>query len=296
MVEEQKFKTKIFGGFEKKCVVDYIDSLMTKFKDEIKSLEQQHSSQLEELSKQKSQYKCLVVEIQRLKNKIRVNDNNYQKIIEKKNQHLDSKEQTMRELNDKINKLNAKIMQYEQMENIQTKRVEKSEQIAKERTNQLIKQAKFQVEQEYKTKMDQADQEIKALHKKAREEASQILRNAAKRANQVTTQFKEESERIIDSAKAKAESIINYANLNYNEKEMDSNIKFDLDLLQNEIEREVEVALKHLDSAELSVKTFKDKIEKIKVPERTVQGKSSMNSINKYKRAINNIFNSKYKE
>ena len=73
MAEEQKFKTSVFGGFDKKNVVQYITNMMDEFNKKTDSLKKEYEDKIEQsnsiISDYESKYKVSVVQIENLKKK-----------------------------------------------------------------------------------------------------------------------------------------------------------------------------------------------------------------------------------
>lgn len=309
MAEEQKFRTSVFGGFDKKNVVQYITDMVEKFNCEIDSLKKEHENQIEqkdaEISDYESKYKRSLIQIQNLKNKIAKNEENYQEIIDDKIRLLDSKENTICKMNKKINNMENKINELKTEDEKIENKIKQAEMVAKDRVNKIVKHAKRKIEEEYREHVELADKESRSLRKKAREEASRVLKNAADRAYRITMDSKEETQRLVEAAQSKADGIIAAANIvvekmlknsaraviegveEYNVGEV--NVNFDVDFLKEKIDNDVSDAVKKLDGEDR--KNNNDCGINSDLKNRAIASYAK-----KYKKAVNDVLKSKNKD
>ncbi len=311
MAEEQKFRTSVFGGFDKKNVVQYITNMMEKFDDEIDSLKKEYEAQIKQkddaISDYESKYKKLLIQIQNLKNKISKNEESYQEIIDEKTKLIDKKENTICKMNKKINNMESEINELKSEDEKIENKIKQAEMVAKSRVNKIVKHAKRKIEEEYREHVELADKESRSLRKKAREEASRILKNAADRAYMVTMESKEETQRLVEAAQSKADGIIAAANIVVEKMLKNSaraviegaeafdvgevNVNFDEDLLKEKIDSEVFNASKKLNNEENKYKNDNDHETVGDLKNRSIASYAK-----KYKKAVNDVLKSKKKD
>lgn len=309
MAEEQKFRTSVFGGFDKKNVVQYITNMMEKFNGEIDSLRKEHKNQLKKkddvISDYESKYKRSLIQIQNLKKKISKNEENYQEIVNEKIKLLDSKENTICKMNKKINNMENEISDLKSEDEKIENKIHQAELVAKSRVNKIVKHAKRKIEEEYREHVELADKESRSLRKKAREEASRILKNAADRAYRVTMESKEETQRLVEAAQSKADGIIAAANIVVEKMLKNSaraviegveasnvgevNVNFDVDFLKEKIDGEVLSAIKRLGNEDLKNDSDCEAASDLK-------NRSIASYAKKYKKAVNDVLKSKNKD
>ena len=309
MAEEQKFRTSVFGGFDKKNVVQYIANMMEKFDDEIDSLKKEYEAQIKQkddaISDYESKYKKLLIQIQNLKNKISKNEESYQEIIDEKTKLIDKKENTICKMNKKINNMESEINELKSEDEKIENKIKQAEMVAKSRVNKIVKHAKRKIEEEYREHVELADKESRSLRKKAREEASRILKNAADRAYRVTTEAKEETQRLVEAAQSKADGIIAAADIVVEKMLKNSaraviegvealnvgevNVNFDEDLLKGKIDREVLNASKKLGSVDHKYDSDYETVSDLR-------NKSISSYAKKYKKAVSDVLKPKKKD
>lgn len=304
-LDGEKFRTVMFGGFDKKDVVESISRIITeteeKHRKELEKCQQELQEAKTKISDLTTKLNQSVLQIQRLKKQMLANEDTYQQVIQQKNGMLDKNSMTVRQLEMQLEELEGKLSQMDDLEQEQNLHIQKAELLAKERTEKIIAQAKKRVEDEYHLKMQQAQEEIKQMHKQARSQATRVLQNAAERARMVTMQAKQDTQRMVSSAQAQRDEMIARANdavqamfsdaassVSSNKEacnDLKQPMKDDFDRLQSDIEREVAEAIRHLDSATLSVATAKDKIQDIASPSSFAQ-----KDVSEYKKALCDYF------
>lgn len=285
MAEEQKFRTSVFGGFDKKNVVQYITKIMDEFNKKIDSLKKEYEDQIKQknsiISDYESTYKVSIVQIENLKNKIASNEQNYQEIIEEKIKLIDEKENTICKMNNQINSLENEINKLKKEDEKIENKIKRAEVDAKNRVNKIINHAKRKIELECREHVEKADRESRSLRKKAREEASRILKNAADRAYRATMDSKEETKRLVEAAQSKADGIIAVAHivvermLKHSVREIiegleprklgDVYVNFDEDCLKEKIDNEVFSAINKIDGKNYKDHDMLEAVRKLKV-------------------------------
>ncbi len=309
MAEEQKFRTSVFGGFDKKNVVQYITNMMEKFDVEIDSLKKEHEDQIKQkdaiISDFESKYKTALIQIQNLKNKMAKNQESYQEIIDEKIKLLDKKENTICKMDKKINNMEIEISELKSEDKKIENKIQQAEMVAKSRVNKIVKHAKRKIEEEYREHVELADKESRSLRKKAREEASRVLKNAADRAYRVTMESKEETQRLVEAAQSKADGIIAAANIVVEKMLKNSaraviegveafnvgevNVNFDEDLLKGKIDSDVLNASKKLGSVDHKYDSDYEMVSDSK-------NRSIASYAKKYKKAVSDVLKSKKKD
>lgn len=313
MAEEQKFRTSVFGGFDKKNVVEYITNMVNKFNGEIDSLKKEYETQIKQkdsvIADYESRHKKSLVQIQNLKNKISRNEQDYQEVIDEKIKLLDAKQNTICEMNQQINNMESEISDLKNEDEKIENKIKQAELVAKSRVNKIVKHAKRKIEQEYREHVELADKESRSLRKKAREEASRILKNAADRAYKVTMESKEETQRLVEAAQSKADGIVAAANMVVEKMLKNSaraviegveaydvgevNVDFDSDFLKEKIDGEVLNAIKRLDSEDYKNDNLYEAAGNLKVPLSDSKNTSIASYAKKYKKAVNDILKTK---
>ena len=316
MAEEQKFRTSVFGGFDKKNVVEYITNMVNKFNGEIDSLKKEYETQIKQkdsvIADYESRYKKSLVQIQNLKNKISRNEQDYQEVIDEKIKLLDAKQNTICEMNQQINNMESEISDLKNEDEKIENKIKQAELVAKSRVNKIVNHAKRKIEQEYREHVELADKESRSLRKKAREEASRILKNAADRAYKVTMESKEETQRLVEAAQSKADGIVAAANMVVEKMLKNSaraviegveaydvgevNVDFDSDFLKEKIDDEVLNAIKRLDSEDYKNDNLYEAAGNLKVPLSDSKNASIASYAKKYKKAVNDILKTKNKK
>ena len=286
MTDEQKFRTSIFGGFDKKNVVQYITKMMDEFDKKIDLLKKEYEDKIEKsnavISDYEAKCKVFVVQIENLKNKVVRNEHNYQEVVEEKIKLIDAQQNVICRMNKQINNMKNEIEKLrEEDEKIEDK-VQRAETDAKNRVNKIVSRAKKKIEKEYRENVERADNEGRFLRKSAREEASRILKNAADRAYQTTMEAKEETKRLVEAAQAKADGIVAVAHivvekmLKNGAREVieglesrklgDVDVDFDVDVLKEKIDKEVLDAIDKICSKNHKDYGMIDRCRKLKIP------------------------------
>ena len=174
---ENGFKTKAFGGFDKKQVLKYIDDIHAQF--------EQKSTELD------AQINELDAECKQLAESL---ENTYNKNV--------SLETEIKELTDQKNELVTKLEQTStELESVKKRESEQKE---------LLKRATFQVES-MKRKCDKYDElhgQINDILAEAKQMKENILSQAHTQADDIISEAKSEAERITSAAKIKAESYV----------------------------------------------------------------------------------------
>lgn len=313
MAEEQKFRTSVFGGFDKKTVVQYIAGMMDEFNKKIDSLKKEYEDQINQkdsiISDYESRYKVSVVQIENLKNKIVSNEQNYQEIIEEKIKLIDEKENTICRMNSQINNMENEINKSKKEDEKIENKIKRAEVDAKNRVNKIINHAKRKIEVECREHVEKADRDSRFLRKKAREEASRILKNAADRAYRATMDSKEETKRLVEAAQSKADGIIAVAHvivermLKHSAREIiegleprklgDVYVNFDEDCLKEKIDNEVLDAINKIDGNNHKDHGMWDAVRKLKVSLSDSDRKFIDNFEKKDKKDVNDILATK---
>lgn len=278
----EQFKTVMVGGFDKKDVMDGIAAIIKKYEDKLKEKDIQFDKIIKENENNKEKVKKMMVHLQQIKSELRNYEDNSQIIIKDKNENIDRKEKELNQLNNKIKEL-EKELERNNGSNELKKNIEIAQQIAKKKTNAIVDQAKKRIEQEYKNKIDNAVSDSEDMKRRARQEASRILQGASNRAKDILADVKQEAERVVVSAQSQAESIVENASITadsiiigaakktigYDDIEKET-LKIDkeseletLKILQDEIDKEVALAIEHLNNAEETVKNATETIDNI---------------------------------
>ncbi len=285
MAEEQKFRTSVFGGFDKKNVVQYITKMMDEFNEKIDLLKKEYEDQIKQrdsiISDYESRYKSSVIQIENLKNKIVCNEQNYQEILEDKIKLIDAKENTICKMNRQINNMANEINELKKEDEKIDDKIQRAEIDAKNRVSKIVNHAKRKIERECREHVELADRESRSLRKKAREEASRILKNAADRAYKVTMESKEETKRLVEAAQSKADGIIAVAHmvvermLKNSAREVieglephelsDVDVNFDVDFLKEKINTEVLNATNKIDGQNQKDDGMLESVKQLKV-------------------------------
>ncbi len=110
MKEKGMFRTKVFGGFNKKDVFEYFDSLKTQIHDENSDLIEKSSKQTEEIEKYKAKIQELEAKIKKLQDS---SDDLEQenKAIKQDNLKIAKLENENSSLNDEVSKLNSQLVE-----------------------------------------------------------------------------------------------------------------------------------------------------------------------------------------
>lgn len=110
MKEKGMFRTKVFGGFNKKDVFEYFDSLKTQIQDENSDLIEKSSKQTEEIEKYKAKIQELEAKIKKLQDSS--NDLEQEnKAIKQDNLKIAKLENENSSLNDEVSKLNSQLVE-----------------------------------------------------------------------------------------------------------------------------------------------------------------------------------------
>lgn len=110
MKEKGMFRTKVFGGFNKKDVFEYFDSLKTQIHDENSDLIEKSSKQTEEIEKYRAKIQELEAKIKKLQDS---SDDLEQenKAIKQDNLKIAKLENENSSLNDEVSKLNSQLVE-----------------------------------------------------------------------------------------------------------------------------------------------------------------------------------------
>ena len=266
MLESQKFKTVVFGGFDRGHVVRYITNMVSEFNSDLDSLKKEYESKIQQKDSEILEYeaKCKIffTEVESLGNEMFQRSREYEEEISKKTELIEVKDRVICEMNKKIQDLERELNIFKDENKKIENKVKYAEMIAKQRVKKIIQKAKLKVQQEYRENLDLAEKESLGLRKKAREEASEILKNAANRAYEFTACSKKEAKRLVEVSQKKADEIICAAKLSIEnmlkngaraivdeaglENLEKNSFNFDVDFLKNKIDQEVEAALKQL--------------------------------------------------
>ena len=266
MLDGQKFKTVVFGGFDRRHVVQYITGMASRFNSDVESLKKGYESQIEKKDSEILEYeaKCEVflAEIKNLRDQMLQIDKERREEVAKKTELISLKDRTIYEMDKKIKNLQCRLDVFKKENEKIENKVKYAEVVAKERVKKILQQAKQKVEQEYRENLALVEKDGRCLRKKAREEASRILKNAASRAYEFTTESKEEARRMVEGSQKRADEILSSArlavenmlkngarlvadNVELGDLEQIS-VDFDVNFLKSKIDEEVEIALKRL--------------------------------------------------
>lgn len=301
----EQFRTVMFGGFDKKDVVECISRIISETEEKYRRQQEKYQQELQEAKNRvadlTTKLNQSILQIQKLKKQMHANEVTYQQVIQQKNGILDKNSMAIRQLEMQLEELQGKAAHLDDLEQERNRHIQQAERQARERTEKIIAQAKQKVEDEYQLRMQQAQEDIRQMHKQARSQATRVLQNAAKRARTVAMQTKQDTERMIGSAQVQRDEMIARANEAVQAMLSDAassavkgqdvcdglqgTLQDDFDRLQSDIEQEVAEAIRHLDNATLSVTTAKDKIQDIAAPVSLYQKNSS-----EYKKALYDYF------
>ena len=265
MLESQKFKTVVFGGFDRGHVVRYITNMASRFNSDVDLLKKDYESQIQQKDSEILEYeaKCKIfyAEIKNLRDEMLQSNREFEEEILKKTELIDFKDQVICQMNKKIQDLESQLDAFiDENKKIENK-IKYAEMVAKQRVKKIIQKAKLKVQQEYRENLALAEREGACLRKKAREEASRILQNSANRAYEFTDGSKKKEKKMVEISQKKADEIICAAKLavenmlkNGARAVVDADmgdmekisVDFDVDFLKNKINEEVESALRKL--------------------------------------------------
>lgn len=266
MLESQKFKTVVFGGFDREHVVRYITNMVSRFNSDVDLLKKSYESQIQqkdsEILEYKAKCKIFYAEIKNLRDEMLQRNREFEEEILEKIELIDFKDQVICQMNKKLQGLESQLSAFREENKKIENNIKYAEMVAKQRVKKIIQKAKLKVQQEYRENLALAERENGCLRKKAREEASKILKNAANRAYEFTDDSKKEARRMVEISQKKADEILCATKLvvenmlkNGAQAVVDDaglgelekiSVDFDVDFLKNKINEEVEAALKQL--------------------------------------------------
>ena len=304
-IKMDQFKTTVFGGFDKKDVVSSIEQLVKKYEERIVEAEQKLAEQEQEKQEREKNLKQAILQIQSLKKRIHTNEENYQQVLEAKNQRLDENELLNRQLDFKIKALEERVSKYSGLNLEARTYMQRTEKLAKEKTNQLILQAKDQIEKEYRSRMENAAEESKAILAQAQEKADRIMKHVSKQSRELLEETRKDAEVILETAQRQAQTMIDEADCtakkllnqavdsmlpkadfpNKETEEAQKQVIFRLEQLQQSIEK-MRQTVNQLDNTGVSVKKAKGNSEGVKVSVTSMGDDSSR----RYKNALKNYF------
>ncbi len=266
MLESQKFKTVVFGGFDRGHVVSYITNMASRFNSDVDLLKKDYESQIQQKDSEILEYeaKCKIFysEVKNLRDQMLQSNREFEEEILKKDELIDFKDQVICQMNQKIKDLESQLDIFRDENKKIENKIKYAEMVAKQRVKKIIQKARLKVQQEYRENLVLAEKEGVCLRKKAREEASKILQNAADRAYEFTAGSKKEAKKMVEISQKKADEIIcaarfavenmlkNGARAVVDDASLGDlekiSVDFDVDFLKNKINEEVEAALRQL--------------------------------------------------
>lgn len=271
MPTEQKFNSCLFGGFKKEDVIKYINELIFQHEEELEKIKFNRNDEIEKLNsdleeKQKKVLEC-EKKIEELEKTIDENKKEFETKIKEKEDVINNKELDLKELKEKINKMNEEFFSIADSENLEKDsalEVKKAEFIAKEKVNQIINKGRLKILKEHKDQIEEYNKNKEILKKNAFKEATHILNTAADKVLKINLQAEEEVQKKFEKYKQKAENIIHSAKIladkiikesvkialenssALNLKEFDVKKKFDIELLNKELDLKVLNAMENL--------------------------------------------------
>lgn len=215
-MEDQNFKFSVFGGFNKKSVVDYVTKIVNNFNLEIENLKKGYEKQIEQknseiadlsssLQNSEGKFKKLNDELVELKNRKQSDDGILKQINEKDALILELREEI-----ETLKKGSASIVNEKK---ILEDKVKKTRDAVKDRVNEIIEQARVKIAEEYRDKIEASKQEGKIIRSSAVKDASKILNNSASLAQKIVDDSKEKIKKFVELAKKEARSLVDSANL-----------------------------------------------------------------------------------
>lgn len=199
-----KFKTKVFGGFNKKDVINNIERIVKRYEDKISILKIEISTKNAENEKLYKQLKQMFLQAQSFKKRIAKNEEDSNQAVEEKDRQLKKAEALNNQLELRIKTLEKRLSK-QSYEMSSLSYIQKAEMAAKEKTDMIILQAKAQIEKEYHYRIKEAKQKSDLILSEANEQAKMISDRATVCARKLLDKSRSEAKRILKTAKQRAD-------------------------------------------------------------------------------------------
>lgn len=211
-MDDSNFKVTMFGGFNKKSVVDYVTKLVNDFNLENEKLKENYSNKIsqkdEQILKLTNDLKLRENEVKNLQVKLNEFDNfNYDEIVNK----LKEKDALIFKLNNELEKLKSSFKTKVNGNQLLENRVKKVKAVAKERVNEIIERARLKITDEYEKNIEQAKKEGQFIKDKAVKDAFKITDGSAVLVKKFMSNFKKNVLNYVDDVKSKAQEIVDFA-------------------------------------------------------------------------------------
>lgn len=205
-----KFKTNLFGGFNKNDVINYIEKIVKRYENKISNLKKELNIKISENEKLSKKLKQMFLQIKNLKKSIEKKEDNFKKAIEEKDCHIKKSEDLNDQLQFKIRVLEKRLLS-QSYETKSSLYIEHAERAAKEKADKIILQAKSQIEKEYNYRIKEAERKSKMILYEANEQAEIISGEAAACARKLLDKSRNEAKQILKAAKQRADDEIQKA-------------------------------------------------------------------------------------
>lgn len=205
-----KFKTKVFGGFNKNDVMNYIEGIVKRYEDKISVLKRELNVKERENEKLYKQLKQMFLQMQNFKKRIAKNEEDSNQAVEEKERQLKKAEALNNQLQFRIRVLEKRLLNqsYETRSSLYIQQVETA---AREKADRIILQAKSQIEKEYNYRIKEAERKSKIILYEATEQAEIISDKAAVCARKLLEKSRSEAKYILKTAKQRADDEIRKA-------------------------------------------------------------------------------------
>lgn len=205
-----KFKTKVFGGFNKNDVMNYIEGIVKRYEDKISVLKRELNVKERENEKLYKQLKQMFLQMQNFKKRIAKNEEDSNQAVEEKERQLKKAEALNNQLEIRIKTLEKRLSK-QSYEMSSSSYIQKAEMAAKEKTDMIILQAKAQIEKEYHYRIKEAKQKSEIILSEANQQAEMISDRAAVCARKLLEKSRSEAKYILKTAKQRADDEIRKA-------------------------------------------------------------------------------------
>lgn len=205
-----KFKTKVFGGFNKKDVINNIERIVKRYEDKISVLKKEIGTKNSENEKLYKQLKQMFLQTQSFKKRVAKNEEEFKQNVEEKERQLKKTEALNNQLELRIKTLEKRLSK-QSYEMSSSSYIQKAEMAAKEKTDMIILQAKAQIEKEYHYRIKEAKQKSEIILSEANQQAEMISDRAAVCARKLLEKSRSEAKYILKTAKQRADGEIQKA-------------------------------------------------------------------------------------
>jgi len=205
-----KFKTKVFGGFNKKDVINNIERIVKRYEDKISIIKRELNTKNRENEKLYKQLKQMFLQMQSFKKRIAKNEEDSNQAVEEKERQLKKVEALNSQLELRIKALEKRLSK-QSYEMSSSSYIQKAEMAAKEKTDMIILQAKAQIEKEYHYRIKEAKQKSDIILSEANQQAEMISDRAAVCSRKLLEKSRNEAKYILKTAKQRADDEIRKA-------------------------------------------------------------------------------------